>query len=368
MIKSLFLRKYSCLLLFLSCCYFDLAAQSIITAVDGRTVKTSELDAYLSNSIETLAIPGLSIAILNDSKMVYHQVFGVQQVGGTEPVNKQSIFEGASLSKPIFAYFAMKMVDQGLLDLDKPLHEYLPHPAIVETSQEAYKRITPRMVLSHSTGFPNFSEGQPIELAFEPGPNFSYSGEAYQYLAAVIGQLNGVGWKDKFNAIFAEQVTTPLEMEHTSFLWNDYLATHKVYGHNAENQPTDNGLGGWSGKTFNAFSSIHSEAAEYANFISAMLKREGLSEKGFDEMLATQNAFSNTNELREETGQTGWGLGFAQKPSPHGLMHLHTGNNHDFQSYAMFIPDSGYGIVLFTNCGKLLELLNELENVLGEQF
>ncbi|MEL7251657.1 MAG: serine hydrolase domain-containing protein [Bacteroidota bacterium] len=368
MIKSLFLRKYSSLLFFLFFCCFGLTAQSTITTVDGRMVKTSELDAYLKNTIETLEIPGLSIAILNDSEMVYHQVFGVQQAGGTEPINQQSIFEGASLSKPIFAYFAMKMVDQGLLDLDKPLHDYLPHPAIVEASQEAYKRITPRMVLSHSTGFPNFSEGQPIELAFEPGTDFSYSGEAYQYLAAIIGQLNGVGWKDKFNAIFEEQVTAPLGMEHTSFLWNDYLAAHKVYGHNAENQPTDNGLGGWSGKTFNAFSSIHSEAAEYAKFISAMLKQEGLSEKAFVEMLATQNTFSDTNELRAETGQTGWGLGFAQKPSPHGLMHLHTGNNHDFQAYTMFIPDTGYGIVLFTNCGKLLELLDQLETVLGEQF
>ncbi|MEO0873424.1 MAG: serine hydrolase, partial [Bacteroidota bacterium] len=150
--------------------------------------------------------------------------------------------------------------------------------------------------------------------------------------------------------------------------WCGYLAAHKVYGHNTENQPTDNGLGGWSGKTFNSFSSIHSEAAEYAKFISAMLKQEGLSEKAFAEMLATQNAFSDTNELREETGQTGWGLGFAQKPSSHGLMHLHAGNNHDFQAYTMFVPETGYGIVLFTNGGKLLELLDQLETVLGEQF
>ena len=347
---------------------FCLSSQSSITTIDGKVIAAQKLDAQLQNLIDSLEVPGLSIAIINESQTVYHQVYGVQQMGTTIAVDKQSIFEGASLSKPIFAYFAMKMVDQGLLDLDKPLHEYLPHPAIVEESQEAYKQITPRMVLSHSTGFPNFSEGKPIQLAHEPGADFSYSGEAYQYLAAIIGQLNGVGWKDKFNAIFEEQVTTPLGMEHTSFLWNDYLAAHKVYGHNAEGQATDNGLGGWSGKTFNAFSSIHSEAAEYAKFIEAMLRREGLSGATFEEMLATQNAFSPESELRQETGQTGWGLGFAQKQTPHGLMHLHTGNNHDFQAYTMFIPDLGYGLVLFTNCGKLLELLEGLEPILGEQF
>ena len=174
-------------------------------------------------------------------------------------------------------------------------------------------------------------------------------------------------WKDKFNAIFEEEVTVPLGMQNTSFLWNDHLAANKVYGH-SNGKPTDNGLGGWSGKTFNSFSSIHSEASEYALFIQAMLKREGLSDESFDEMLATQNRFNADNEMMEETGQTGWGLGFAQKPSANGMMHLHTGNNHDFQSYAMFIPDTGYGIVLFTNSGTLLPFVGGLEEILGEQF
>ena len=223
------------------------------------------------------------------------------------------------------------------------------------------------MVLSHSSGFPNHSEGRIISIPFEPGTDFLYSGEAYQYLAAVIGFLNGVGWKDKFNEIFKSEVTTPLAMENTSFLWTDYLAKHKVYGH-MDGKPTDNGLGGWSGKTFNAFSSIHSEAKEYALFIQAMLKREGLSEAGFDDMLYTHNKLKPTCELYQKTDQTGWGLGFAQKETDNGLMHLHTGNNHDFQSYAMFVPDQNYGIVLFTNSGNMLPLVQGLDQILGKQF
>lgn len=342
-------------------------SQTTIKAVDGTSVKVKELDKRIEFLMDSINMPGLSLAIINENEIVYHKVFGVQNLETKIPVTKQSIFEGASLSKPIFAYFAMKMVDQGVLDLDKTLYEYLPHPAIDSASQEWYKTITPRMVLSHSSGFPNHANGKIINLAHEPGNGFSYSGEAYQYLTAIIGMENGVQWKDKFNAIFIENVTSPLEMKNTSFLWNKCIEANKVYGH-MNGKPTDNGLGGWSGKTFNSFSSIHSEAGEYALFIQAMLKREGLSKKAFDEMLTTQNKFDKSNQIYQETGQTGWGLGFAQKESKNGLMHLHTGNNHDFQSYTMFLPEQDYGIVLFTNSGDMIPLIEGLNQVLGEQF
>lgn len=345
----------------------NLKAQHIKT-VSGKKITISKLAKKIKTSMKKLQMPGLSIAIINHNKVVYHNTFGVVKSGSNSAVNKHSIFEGASLSKPIFAYFAMKMVEKGVLNLDKPLYTYLPHPGIDPASQEDYKLITPRMVLSHSTGFPNHSNNQPIKLAFKPGTGLAYSGEAYQYLAAIIGQLHGVGWKDGLNNLFKAHVTQPLKMVHSSFLWNDYLAQHKVYGHNAKGEPTDNDTGAWSGKTFNAFSSIHSQAEEYSRFILAMLKQEGLSKEGFKEMLSPQNPFAKTEKMFIETGQTAWGLGFAQKPTPNGLMHLHTGNNHDFQAYAMFVPKQQYGLVAFTNCDKMLPFLKEISTILEEQF
>ena len=85
-------------------------------------------------------------------------------------------------------------------------------------------------------------------------------------------------------------------------------------------------------------------------------------------MLKEQTQFKNDNPMKLETGQTGWGLGFAQKPTNNGKMHLHTGNNHDFQAYAMFVPEQEYGIVLFTNCGNMLPFIKEISKTLGEQF
>ncbi|MEL6730546.1 MAG: serine hydrolase, partial [Bacteroidota bacterium] len=90
--------------------------------------------------------------------------------------------------------------------------------------------------------------------------------------------------------------------------------------------------------------------------------------ESFEQMLAPENVFKEDNELRQEIGQTAWGLGFAQKNSLNGLMHLHTGNNHDFQAYCMFIMEKGYGIVLFTNSDQLLPFIQGLNQTIGEQF
>lgn len=346
------------------------AQTGYIETVGGKVIPLSKLEEEVTRAMETNKIPGLSMAVINKNEMVYHNVFGVANLQTGKLVTKESIFEGASLSKPIFAYFVMKMVEEGVLDLDKPLHEYLPHPGIAPESQEAYKKITARMVLAHQTGFPNHANGEPIKLAFMPGTDFMYSGEGYQYLAAVIGTLKGVGYKEGLNELFQKEVSRPLNMEHTTFIWDEYLENHKVFGHTDEGEPTENkpGPGRWSGKTFNAFSSIHSEASEYAKFILAMLKREGLENETFDIMLGEETHFSDDNPLKKEIGQTGWGLGFAQKNTSSGIMHMHTGNNHDFQAYAMFFPEKEYGLVVFTNCGKMPLFLKALSDVLGPQF
>jgi hypothetical protein len=152
-------------------------------------------------------------------------------------------------------------------------------------------------------------------------------------------------------------------MEHTSFTWNDHLAAYKAMGH--EKGKTTNKEK--QGSSFGAGYSIHTEAGEYAKFLMAMLDQRGLPPSYFEEMFKEQTPFKEGQSLREEVGQTGWGLGFAQKPSLEGMMHQHTGNNHDFQAYCMILPDKKYGIVLFTN-SDTMETFLENFNILGKQF
>lgn len=335
-----------------------------IRTLKGENLSAERLDAFLLQKMDSLDIPGLSVALINHNEIVYKNSFGVTNVETGKKVDDNTIFEAASLSKPVFAYLVMKMVEKGLLDLDKPMHDYLPHPGIAEGSQEWYRLVTPRMILSHSAGFPNWAKDKKIELAFEPGTGFSYSGEAYQYLAAVVGLLNGVGWEEGLNQVFLKEVAEPLGMERSSFTWTDYIETHKAMGHQ-DGKTTDKLE---HGKSFGAGYSLHSEAGDYARFLVAILQQKGLKKGLLEEMLKEQNHFKEENPVKQETGQTGWGLGFAQKPSDNGMMYLHTGNNHDFQAYCMILPEKDFGIVLFTNSDKMEALLASLSEFLGPIF
>lgn len=346
------------------CMNLVVSGQNSITFFEtpsGRQLDTKAFDQQIEAAMEAAAVPGLSIAIINKNEIVYQGAFGVTNLDTKAEVGHETVFEAASLSKPIFAYFVMKMAEKGIIDLDEPLHTYLPYPYVKDNDQRV-QNITARMVLSHSTGFPNWANGELVELKYTPGNGFSYSGEAYQYLAAVIGQLNEVGWKEKLNEIFLEEVAKPLGLQQTSFAWNEGIAGHKAFGHKG-GKPTDNTTGGWNGKTFGAGYSLHSNAKDYAKFLVAMLQEQGLSENSFQLMKAEQNPIPEGHELRG-TGQTGWGLGFARRPTENGMRFLHTGNNHDFQSFCSFNPDNGFGIVFFVNGDKAEDFLNELGPIL----
>jgi CubicO group peptidase (beta-lactamase class C family) len=339
-----------------------------IGTVSGKPIKVVELDSRITQIMDSIKMPGLSIAIINDSKIVYHNTFGVSNIQNQEPVTKETIFEAASLSKPLFAYFVMKMVEQRKLDLDEPIYPYLEpifQPGIIDSvSFEDYKTITPRMVLSHSTGIPNWVKGEPIHIDFKPGTGFSYSGEAYQHLAAALGLKLGIGWGSELDTLFLTEVAHPLNMYNSFYTWNDKLEKHKAKGH----EKGVVNLEIHRDKKVGPGYSLHSEALDYSQFLIEMMEPKHLKQELIDEMLKEQNHFAPDNKLLEETGQTGWGLGFAQKPTPNGLMYLHTGNNHDFQAYAMFVPDKKYGIVMFTNSDNLFVFLKEIEKLIEKQF
>jgi CubicO group peptidase (beta-lactamase class C family) len=331
------------------------------TTISDRKVKVKELDKFIQRTMDSLAIPGLSMAIINDAELVYHRVFGVKNIETREPITHETLFEAASLSKPVFAYFFMKMVDKGIVSLDEPMYKLLPHPSI-ENNDVRYQLITPRMVLSHSTGFPNWSKDKPIPIDYTPGTGFSYSGEAHQYLTAYLAVANDTNWQEGLEAIFQQEVAMPLGMKHTYFVGNEYFKTHKATGYESA-KPKEL----WRPKSFGAAHTLHSEALDFAKFLQAMIKGEGLSKESYAEMLTEQNHFKADNDLRS-TGQTGWALGFSMKPTPYGMRYLHTGNNTGFRAYCCFYPEKKYGMVLFINSDKISELYERIGKYLDDEF
>lgn len=332
-----------------------------IKTVSNHKVKVKKLDRLIKNTMDSLHIPGSSIAIINDGALVYHKVFGVKDLNSQAPVDSTTIFEAASLSKPVFTYFFMKMIDKGVVSLDEPMYKLLPHPSIKD-NDERYKLITPRMVLSHSTGFPNWSENKPIELQFTPGTGFSYSGEAHQYLTAYLAAANNTNWKEGLEGVFEKEITAPLGMKRSYFVGNEYFNTHKATGYEAS-EPKKL----WLPKAFGAAHTLHSEAADFAKFLEAMIKGGGLSKASYDEMLKEQNHFKEGNDLLN-AGQTGWCLGFSMKPTPNGMRYLHTGKNSGFTSYCCFYRDRKYGLVIFTNSNNISELYQKIGKYLEDEF
>ncbi|WP_025663904.1 serine hydrolase domain-containing protein [Aquimarina megaterium] len=346
---------------------FGQTNSEFIRVPDGRNINVFKLNQHLEKAMDSIGVPGLSIAIVNNNKIVYHNTFGVVNNKTQEPVTKQTIFEAASLSKPLFAYFIMKMAEMGKIDIDKPIYPYLkaifPAGVIAKESFEAYKTLTPRIIMSHGTGIPNWVKG-PIKIAFKPGTDFSYSGEAYQHLGAALGTKLDIGWGSALDSLFLKEAARPIGMDRSFYTWNDILENHAAKGH----MKGKVNLEMHRDKKVGPGYSLQSDARDYALFLIEMMNPRNIKKQTRDEMLKEHNHFKSDNKLLKETGQTGWGLGFAQKPTPYGMMHLHTGNNQDFQAYTMFIPNQEYGFVMFGNSDNLFPLLETIEQLLGEHF
>ncbi len=328
-----------------------------INSYIGFDIPEDSIDSYLDVKMKSLNIPGLSIAIINDGKVVYHQTKGYADIENKKIVTKKTIFEGASISKSVFAYFVMKFVEEGKLDLDKPLYQYMAYPDIAY--DERYKEITARMVLSHRTGFPNWREDEKdglLKLKFDPGTDYSYSGEGYQYLALVLRHIEHTDWNG-LEAVFQEKVARPLEMKHTVFIENEYTEKHKAAAYVPEGR-VDVANDYWSKKSkgiFSAPASIHSESIDFSKWMIAVMNKEGLSKESFNELFSPHSLVDETDFYNIY-----YTLGFSTPEIPLTDIYLHGGNNIGFTSWFALDSNKKWGYVLFTN--------SEFGEQLGEEL
>ncbi|SDF75428.1 CubicO group peptidase, beta-lactamase class C family [Mucilaginibacter pineti] len=338
-----------------------------LKTIDGKPVSIAKTDLLLRHQMHSLHIPGLSIAVINDGKIAYQRQWGFENLETKKTVDEQTLFEAASMSKTVFAYFVLKMADKRLINLDTPLYKYLPNPAI--SYDERYKRITARMVLSHTTGMPNWREydladsalhmkkGE-LYLKLTPGTHFSYSGEAYQYLVEVMAKLIRTDLKNLGQIVYQE-VCVPLGMTHAYFNWNRYVALHRATGYRQENNSGINEPKAIKKfEEFSAAGGLRTNAADYARFLITLISGKGLSKYAIQEMLKAQ---SLTDPDMVEDNGAHWGLGIAMKDTPYGIRYQHSSNNGDFTAYFVLYTDKKSGFVFLTNCNKAGDLFEKLE-------
>lgn len=312
----------------------------------------AKLEREIPRLLQVSGIPGLSMAVVQNGRVVWARAFGTINDSAKTPLNPGTIFEAASLSKPVFAYMVLRLADRGEFDLDRPLYELLEYPRLAH-DDERYKRITARIVLSHGTGLPNWG-GEKLTLRFDPGTDYGYSGEGFVFLQKTVERVTG----RSLDELARREVFEPLGMTRSSYVWQERFAGNAAYAKNWLWQVAP--ANRYTPAEANAAASLLTTATDYAQFVAAVLTGRGLSPAMWNQYLTP---------VRETSPGLHIGLGIRVEERPGGRTFYHSGNNgRRFTSYMTGDIAQGLGLVYFTNGPNGTSLVEALTSrVLGTE-
>ncbi|WP_213602068.1 serine hydrolase domain-containing protein [Pseudoxanthomonas japonensis] len=352
-------------------------------------------DAFLADLprlMQALRVPAIGMAVVERGEVVWSRNLGVTNAETRTPVADNTLFEDASLSKPVFAYLVLQLADQGVIDLDAPLvryrrMEYLADHPWVEL-------VTARDVLRHSTGMPNWRKdpaNEKLVPAVKPGTRIDYSGEAIFWLQLVVEKLTGESLDESMQRL----LFGPAGMRDSSYTWSTDLAARSVYGHRAveDEEPgmppqmlrdtwnaaqtvadrwgkplsawrwedavralpavqaiTPKGLVNWSGDLLaNAAASLRTTPTDYARFMALMVRTQ---REPWQITEATRTAML-TKQIDVPGRWTDKGLGWNLEATPRGPVFYHSGSNGNiFKNFALGDARGQRALVALTNAGS----------------
>ncbi len=255
------------------------AAASLCLVAGSAHAENPKLDNEIARLTTVGKIPGVAVAVIENGKVVHVTAMGVRNAKG-DPLTPQTVMYAASLTKTTFAYYVMMLVDEGKLDLDKPIAEILQKPlpdykAYADLAADPrWRKITPRMLLTHSAGFPNFrwlNPDEKLDIKFEPGSRYAYSGEGLNLMQFVIEQGLGL----KVGEDMDRRLFKPLGMSRSGMVWRDDFATDLADGRQAD--------GKWEGhddrSSVKAAGSLDTTIDDMGKLAAAIAGGWGLSKK-----------------------------------------------------------------------------------------
>jgi CubicO group peptidase (beta-lactamase class C family) len=347
-----------------------------ITRLDATVIDTTALTGGIAALTRAANVHGLTVTVFNDAKIVYSRAFGVADLPSARPLRTDTEIYGASLSKAVFSVLVMKLVEQGALDLDKPLQDYVSEPLWQNRGMSwhedlsdlrtdpRYRRITARMSMSHTTGLPGwrwFEPDQKLRIHFEPGERYSYSGEGMTLLQIVIQKVTG----KTLEQLMQEHVFGPYGMTMSSYTWQprfeaDYAVGHasggKVYPKDKDNAAR-------------APSTLETTTDDYARFMAAVLRREGLGEASWNEIFKPQVRIRTKTQFGPGSTETtstydsielSYGLGWGLQRTPHGWGAFKEGHGDGFQHYSIVYPAKKLGVLLMSNSDNAESIFGHL--------
>lgn len=307
----------------------------------------------LSHEMEDNNIVGLSMATIRHGQIDFVENCGLAEKEAHIPVTDNTLFSAASLSKPVFSYIVMQLVDEHKIDLDTPLYKYYPEEI---TDDPQYRFITPRIVLSHKTGFPDWRpKGGQLSIFFKPGERFSYSGEGYVYLQKIVENIE----KAPLSTIAFKRVFQPLGMTHSTYVSSPSPLMAEGYDNGGKRHDPFFSAG-------NAAYSLMTTARDYALFLQAVLGGKGLSTNALQVMESAQSSIDMactycTDHPPQRLSPTlSWGLGWGIEKTEGVNFLWHWGDNSFFKAFVYMNPKTQDAIVYFTNSENGLSVASHL--------
>ncbi|MGV4414001.1 serine hydrolase [Chryseobacterium sp. T1] len=289
---------------------------------------TDEIDQLLKDN----QIPTLGLGVIENGKLTQIKVYGT--LDGKINASYNSLFNVASLTKPVTAITVLKLVSEGKLSLDEPLYNYWTYPDIAKDPR--HKKLTIRMILSHQSGFPNWrweNKDRKLSFDFEPGTKYQYSGEGFEYLRKAVENK----FHKSLEELAQELVFKPLKMNETSYIWNEKNIGKIVIGYDKNGKAYDI----VKNKTANAADDLATTIEDYGQFLANIINGNLLSPKIFNEMKTKQVTIKNGKYF---------GLGFEIYDLGNNEIALsHGGADDGVRTQFFLLPKTKQGLIIFTN-------------------
>ena len=297
-------------------------------------------------------IPAVGIGYIEDGKIKQISVFGELEKGLKAP--KNTIWNVASLTKPITALIVLKLINSGKLSLDEPLYNYFIDPDII--SDPRSKLLTARIILSHQTGFTNnranYKDGI-LKFEFDPGTKYQYSGEGYDYLRKAIEHK----FSKTMEQLASELIFKPLKMNNTSFVWNKKYETRIAKWHTEKGE-----IYPFKKQTeAHGADDLLTTVEDYSKFVTYIINGADLSKKLNQEMVKNQIRMNDNQHFG-----LGWYVDENINTNDDFAM-VHGGDDIGVHTITFIIPKTKQGLIIFTNSDNGTDAFQEvLLKYLGE--
>ena len=341
-----------------------LAAAALAPPVVAAVPSKARVTVLAGQAMQATGAKGLAIAIIDNGRVTSVQAFGARNAKG-DPLTKDTVMYGASLTKALFGYYALMLVDEGKLKLDQPVAAMLLKPLPDYGNLDAYgnwgdlagddrwKRITPRHILTHATGFANFSFIEPdgkLKFHFDPGQRYAYSGEGIILLQFALEKGLGID----VGADVQRRIFTPLGMTNTSLMWRPEFARDLADGWEADGmvEPHD------ERSKVRAAGSMDTSISDMAKFAAAMVRGWGLKAATRRAYSAPHSTITSRQQFPtlhpEAAPKDRWvglsaGLGVISFTGPQGMAFMKGGHNDSTANMMLCIENKRRCVVILSN-------------------